>query len=82
MERGGEGAVSANNDPEDRFRTLKKANAELRKERDELAALLAEWMGTPFFPELGDWVQWVEQFRPRVEEAIKACGWKHIEEAR
>lgn len=39
---------------------------ELRK----LPALLDEWLNTPFFEDKDAWQKWVEDFRPRVQDAI------------
>ncbi len=33
--------------------------------------LLREWMDTPFFEKKEDFDKWKEQFRPRVEAALK-----------
>ena len=36
----------------------------------EMRILLQEWLATPFFETHGAWVNWVREFRPRVEAIL------------
>lgn len=53
--------------------TAAKARAEQAEaQAAQLAALLQEWLTTPFFASAADWQDWVLEFRPRVEAALTA----------
>ena len=40
------------------------------KAAPEMFALLNEWLDTPFFETKEEWREWVEDYRPRVEQAL------------
>lgn len=51
------------------------ANAHLIAAAPKMYDLLNEWLDTPFFETKEEWQKWVDDYRPRVEQAIaKAEG--------
>ena len=55
------------------FSAGKKAGSrEAFAEGAKLQKLLAEWTETTFFETKGEWQVWVDEFGPRVEDAIYA----------
>ena len=51
------------------------ANARLIAAAPELYDLLNEWLDTPFFETKDEWQKWVDDYKPRVLQAIaKAEG--------
>ena len=53
---------------------FKEANARLIAAAPEMFALLNEWLDTPFFETKEEWREWVEDYRPRVEQALAQEG--------
>ena len=48
-----------------------KASAKKQKQRvAELEKLLDEWTNTPFFENQDEWLEWVNEYGPRVEAAL------------
>ena len=51
-----------------------EANTRLIAASPEMFALLNEWLDTPFFESKEEWREWVEDYRPRVEQALAECA--------
>ena len=51
-----------------------KANACLIAAAPELYDLLNEWLDTPFFETKEEWQKWVDDYKPRVLQAVIKAG--------
>ena len=54
--------------------TQSAANARLIAAAPELYDLLNEWLDTPFFETKEEWQKWVDDYKPRVLQAVIKAG--------